>query len=157
MSATRLRTRSPVSLARKGLTRAQAHPFAAAAVAAVGALALSAFVNRRQSNKAEKDNPPAGRFLNVNGVRLHYVERGSGAPLVLLHGTGSMIEDFESSGLIDLGAKNSRVIVFDRPGFGHSNRPRKVVWTSTAQADLINSALHRLGVLQAIVLGHSSG
>jgi pimeloyl-ACP methyl ester carboxylesterase len=39
-----------------------------------------------------------------------------------------MIEDFESSGLIDLAAKNHRVIVFDRPGFGHSDRPRDVVW-----------------------------
>jgi len=95
--------------------------------------------------------------MEVNGVRLHYVERGSGAPLVLLHGNGSMIQDFESSGLIDLAAKNYRVIVFDRPGFGHSDRPRNVIWTPVAQAELINSALHRLGVSHAIVLGHSWG
>jgi pimeloyl-ACP methyl ester carboxylesterase len=95
--------------------------------------------------------------LEVNGVRLHYVERGSGAPLVLLHGNGSMIQDFESSGLIDLAAKDYRVIVFDRPGFGHSDRPRNVVWTPAAQAELISSALHRLGVSHAIVLGHSWG
>ncbi len=157
MSATRLKTRSPVSLARKSLTRAQAHPYTVAAAATVGALALSAFVNRRLANKAENDNPPAGRFLDVNGVRLHYIERGSGAPLVLLHGTGSMIEDFESSGLINLAAKTYRVIVFDRPGFGHSSRPRNVVWTPTAQAHLIKNALHQLGVSQAIFLGHSSG
>jgi len=49
-----------------------------------------------------------------------------------LHGNGSMIEDFESSGLIDLAAENHRVIVFDRPGFGHSDRPRNVVWTPDA-------------------------
>jgi pimeloyl-ACP methyl ester carboxylesterase len=114
-------------------------------------------VNRRLAKNAENDNPPAGQFLEVNGVRLHYVERGSGAPLVLLHGNGSMIQDFESSGLIDLAAKNYRVIVFDRPGFGHSDRPRNVVWTPAAQAELINSALHRLGVSHAIVLGHSWG
>jgi pimeloyl-ACP methyl ester carboxylesterase len=114
-------------------------------------------VNRHLAKSAENDNPPAGQFLEVNGVRLHYVERGSGAPLVLLHGNGSMIQDFESSGLIDLAAKNYRVIVFDRPGFGHSDRPRNVVWTPAAQAELINSALHRLGVSHAIVLGHSWG
>ena len=84
-------------------------------------------------------------------------ERGSGAPLVLLHGNGSMIQDFKSSGLIDLAAKTYRVIVFDRPGFGHSDRPRNVVWTPAAQADLFRSALDRLGVSQAIVLGHSWG
>ena len=47
--------------------------------------------------------------------------------------------------------------MFDRPGLGHSDRPRNVVWTPAAQANLINSALHRLGVSHAIVLGHSWG
>jgi pimeloyl-ACP methyl ester carboxylesterase len=150
MTAAHLKTRSPRSIAR-------AHPYVVAAAATVGALAISALVNRRLAKNAENDNPPAGQFLEVNGVRLHYVERGSGAPLVLLHGNGSMIQDFESSGLIDLAAKNYRVIVFDRPGFGHSDRPRNVVWTPAAQAELINSALHRLGVSHAIVLGHSWG
>jgi pimeloyl-ACP methyl ester carboxylesterase len=116
-----------------------------------------ALVNRHLANNAERDNPAAGRLLDVEGVRLHYVERGSGKPLVLLHGNGSMIEDFESSGLIDLAANNFRVIVFDRPGFGHSDRPRNVLWTPDAQAELIKRALARLGVSNAIVLGHSWG
>jgi len=157
MTAAQLETRSPRSLAPKSRRIAQAHPYAVAAAATVGALAISALVNRHLAKSAENDNPPAGRFLEVNGVRLHYVERGSGAPLVLLHGNGSMIQDFETSGLIDLAAKNHRVIVFDRPGFGHSDRPRNVVWTPAAQAELINSALHRLDVSHAIVLGHSWG
>jgi len=122
-----------------------------AAAATAAAWAISALVNRRLARNAENDNPPAGQFLEVSGVRLHYVERGSGTPLVLLHGNGSMIQDFETSGLIDLAAKNYRVIVFDRPGFGHSDRPRNVVWTPAAQAELINSALERLGVSHAIV------
>jgi pimeloyl-ACP methyl ester carboxylesterase len=120
-------------------------------------LAISALINRQLAKNAESDNPPAGQFLEIDGVRLHYVERGSGTPLVLLHGNGSMIQDFESSGLIDLAARNYRVIAFDRPGFGHSDRPRNVVWTPAAQAELINSALQRLGVSHAIVLGHSWG
>jgi pimeloyl-ACP methyl ester carboxylesterase len=115
-----------------------------------------ALVNRHLAKKAEHDNPAAGRFLDVDGVRLHYVERGSGEPLIFLHGNGSMIEDFESSGLIDLAAKNYRVIVFDRPGFGHSDRPRNVS-TSDVQAKLIKHALERLDVLNATVLGHSWG
>jgi pimeloyl-ACP methyl ester carboxylesterase len=134
-----------------------AHPYATAAAAGVALLAISALVNRQLAKAAERDNPPTGQFLDVNGVHLHYVERGSGTPLILLHGNGSMIQDFESSGLIDLAAKNYRVIVFDRPGFGHSSRPRNVVWTPAAQADLVQSALAQLGVSQAIVLGHSWG
>jgi pimeloyl-ACP methyl ester carboxylesterase len=68
-----------------------------------------------------------------------------------------MIEDFEASGLIDAAAKNHRVIVFDRPGFGHSNRPRARVWTPQAQAQLVAAALQKLDVPKAIILGHSWG
>jgi pimeloyl-ACP methyl ester carboxylesterase len=122
-----------------------------------GVLAASAILNRQLAKKAQRDNPPTGRFIEVNGVRIHYVERGAGRPLVLLHGNGSMIQDFESSGLIELAAQNYRVIVFDRPGYGHSDRPRNVVWTPDAQAELLFEALQQLGVRSALVLGHSWG
>jgi hypothetical protein len=99
-------------LAGKGRAIAQAHPYAVGAAATVGALAMLALINHRLARKAERDNPPAGHFLEVNGVKLHYVERGSGPPLVLLHGNFSMVQDFESSGLIDLAARSHRVIAF---------------------------------------------
>jgi hypothetical protein len=84
-----------------------------ASAVAIAALVATALLNRHLAKKAERDNPPSGRFLEVNGARLHYVERGVGDPVVLLHGNGSMIQDFECSGLIDLVAKDHRVIVFD--------------------------------------------
>jgi pimeloyl-ACP methyl ester carboxylesterase len=124
---------------------------------AIGALAAIAVINRQLAKKAERDNPPMGRFLDVDGVRLHYVERGAGDPVVLLHGNGSMIQDFECSGLLDLVARDHRVIAFDRPGFGHSERPRSVVWTPAAQAKLIKLALAQIGVSSAIIVGHSWG
>src|SRR3954469_25953427 len=138
-------------------TARTSHRFAIAAGAAIGALAISALYNRQRAAQAERDNPPAGRFIEVNGVRLHYVERGRGEPLVLLHGNGSMIQDFESSGLLAMAAKKYRVIAFDRPGFGHSERPRATIWTPEAQADLIHAALAQIGVARATVLGHSWG
>jgi pimeloyl-ACP methyl ester carboxylesterase len=128
-----------------------------ASAVAVGALVATALLNGYLAQKAERDNPPAGRFIEVNGVRIHYVERGTGDPVVLLHGNGSMIQDFECSGLIGLLAKDYRVIVFDRPGFGHSDRPRSTVWTPGAQAQLIEGALSQIGVSKAIILGHSWG
>jgi pimeloyl-ACP methyl ester carboxylesterase len=141
----------------RGRSFVRKHPYAALAAAAVGALAVSAVVNRQLAKRAEQRNPPVGRFIKIDGVWLHYVERGAGAPLVLLHGNGSMIQDFDSSGLIDLAAETHRVIVFDRPGFGHSERPRDVTWTPSAQARLITHALQRLGVTKPLVLGHSWG
>jgi len=128
-----------------------------ALTATAGVVAASAFINWRLARKAQRENPPQGQFVEIDGVRLHYVERGKGQPLVLLHGNGSMIQDFESSGLIDLAAQNYRVIVFDRPGFGHTSRPRNVIWSPEAQADLFKEALARLNVQHAIVLGHSWG
>ena len=134
-----------------------ARPYIVGAFVAAAVLGVSALVNWRLAKKAERDNPPQGRFIEVRGVRLHVVERGQGEPLVLLHGNGSMIEDFESSGLIELAAQRYRVIAIDRPGFGHSARPRGEVWTDVAQAELVADALNELGVSSAIVLGHSWG
>jgi pimeloyl-ACP methyl ester carboxylesterase len=128
-----------------------------AVAAVVGALAATAVLNRYLANKAEQDNPPTGKFLEIDGVRLHYVERGEGDALVLLHGNGSMIQDFGSSGLIEMAAKRYRVIAIDRPGFGHSDRPRTRIWTPQAQAELIHEAMRRIGISHAIVLGHSWG
>jgi pimeloyl-ACP methyl ester carboxylesterase len=133
------------------------YPVMTAFAGAATFMAAAAIANRHYAKKAQRDNPPLGRFIDVDGVHLHYVERGNGRPVVLFHGNGSMIRDFESSGLIDLAAENYRVIVFDRPGFGHSLRPRNVVWTPEAQADLFKKALDRLNVRRAIVLGHSWG
>jgi pimeloyl-ACP methyl ester carboxylesterase len=68
-----------------------------------------------------------------------------------------MIDDMMLSGLVDLAAERHRVIVFDRPGFGHSTRPSHVRWTPQAQARLLRQALRQLGVRRPIVLGHSWG
>ncbi len=130
------------------------HRLAAAAGAAIGGLAL---VNRAQAKKAERDNPPLGEFLTVDGVKLHYLERGQGAPVVRLHGNGTMIEDWIVSGVLDELAKTHRVLAFDRPGFGHSERPRARIWTPAAQAALIAAALEQLGVEKPLVVGHSFG
>ncbi len=127
----------------------------AAGVVATGIAAT--LLNRWLAKRAERRNPPVGRFVTVHGVKLHYVERGRGTPLVLLHGNGSMIQDFNSSGLIDAASKRYRVIAFDRPGFGHSDRPRDTIWTPAAQADLIAAAMKQIGASRALVLGHSWG
>ena len=126
-------------------------------IAAGAALAAAALYVRRQTNDAERANPPIGNFVEVDGIRLHYIERGSGQPVVLLHGDGSMIQDFDISGVIDMAAQKYRVIVFDRPGYGYSDRPRTTIWTPQAQAVLLHRALQQIGVQQPIIVGHSWG
>lgn len=128
-------------------------PALAGSAAALGATVL---YNRQQTRAAERKTPPMGQFLDVDGVRLHYIERGEGETIVLIHGNGTMIQDFTVSGLVDRLAAHYRVIVIDRPGYGYSSRPRQL-WTPRAHAKLFQRALEQLGVEQAVVLGHSWG
>jgi pimeloyl-ACP methyl ester carboxylesterase len=128
----------------------------ATAVTAATLAATAAWVARR-ARQAEYRDPPKGAFVSVDDVRLHYVERGEGPAVVLLHGNVVRLEDFMASGLIERLAARHRVIAFDRPGFGYSERPRDRLWTANAQASVIARALVRLGVEQPIVLGHSWG
>lgn len=149
--------RSTLSTREAGIAGTGIKPWqAGAAVAGLGLLA-SFFYVRSKTKQAEAENPPQGRFVTVDGVRLHYVERGSGPALVLLHGNGVLASDFQCSGLMDKAAEHYRVIAFDRPGFGYSERPRNKIWTPQAQARLLHHALQQIGVDSAIVLGHSWG
>jgi pimeloyl-ACP methyl ester carboxylesterase len=111
------------------------------------------------SSVAERKNPPIGNFIECEGVRLHYLVRGDPvAPsVVLFHGNGSLIQDLIISGLVDRLARRNRVLCFDRPGFGYSERPRARIWTATSQAALFVKALDQLGVREPVVLGHSWG
>jgi pimeloyl-ACP methyl ester carboxylesterase len=125
-------------------------------LAGAGLAAAYALVQFK-SAQAERELPPSGRFVEVDGVRLHYIDRGSGPVVVLLHGNAGLAQDFELAGLIDRLAASYRVIAFDRPGFGYSTRPRGGFWTVDHQAQLLLHALHKLEVAQGLVFAHSWG
>ncbi|NHZ64744.1 alpha/beta fold hydrolase [Massilia genomosp. 1] len=128
-----------------------------ALLAAAAGLAASMVYVHAKKREAEQANPAQGQVIEVDGVRLHYLERGEGLPLVLLHGNGLHSDDFALSGLLDAAAASHRVIVFDRPGFGHSERPGDTSWTPEAQARLIYKALRALGAERPVIVGHSWG
>jgi pimeloyl-ACP methyl ester carboxylesterase len=126
-------------------------------VFAVAGLAVAAaLVNRGLARRAERRTPPTGRFVEAHGVRLHWIERGSGPTLIALHGDGSLLQEVAISGLVDRLGNDFRVIVLDRPGYGYSERPGRG-WTPRAQADLIAAFMDQLGVAEAVILGHSWG
>lgn len=128
-----------------------------AALSTGAALAAAALFVAYRTRQAEKKYPPEGKFIEVDGVRLHYVEKGEGEPLVLLHGNTTMGMDFTLSGLVDMAAEHYRVIVFDRPGYGYSERPRTTMWDAEAQARLLHGALQKMRVHRPIVMGQSWG
>ena len=115
------------------------------------ALGAGAAFTRARTRAAQRAHPARGNFA----AGLHYLERGFGAPVVLLHGLGSMLEDFELSGLIERASRQYHVFAFDRPGYGHSPRPRGTLWTPRAQARQLRAALDTLGIARPVIVGHS--
>ena len=124
----------------------------------LGAGAALATLNWALSKHAERPHPPAGEFIEVDGVQLHYSDRGKGPTVVLIHGAVVTGDDWNTSGVATALLRSYRVIIFDRPGYGHSTRPRRMLpWTGARQAHLIARALRRLDVERPVVVGHSWG
>jgi pimeloyl-ACP methyl ester carboxylesterase len=120
-----------------------------------------AYDNTRRAAQAELDNPPMGRMLDLSdGSRLHYVERGSGPPVVLIHGALMQIEDMALSLLGPL-SERYRTIAVDRPGHGYSTRPAQLgspqAPSMASQARMIHEAMQLIGVEKPILVGHSLG
>jgi pimeloyl-ACP methyl ester carboxylesterase len=124
------------------------------AVLATLALALVVYV---AAKAVERRNPPIGKFMEIDGTKLHYFERGSGLPVLFLHGNGTMLQDFSLSEAFASTAKQNRAIAFDRPGLGYSTRPRGRIWTASEQADVLAKALRSLNCDPAVIVGHSWG
>ena len=131
-----------------------AFPFAVAGLA----LALGAVASLIISLRVGALYPPAGPFVDVPGGRLATIQAGpaDGKPVVLLHGASANAADPMGGVGYLLAARGFRVIAFDRPGFGWSDRPGgRADASPQAQGRLIADALARMGVGPAIVLGHS--
>ncbi|MEL7462719.1 MAG: alpha/beta hydrolase [Pseudomonadota bacterium] len=109
-----------------------------------------------QAKTAEEKYPPLGQFITVDGIRMHYVEEGSGPPLVLIHGANGNVRDWTFSMMGRL-SESFRVIAIDRPGHGYSRRAIENGADPMVQADLMAKAARRLGADRAIIAGHSWG
>lgn len=107
-----------------------------------------------QFRRAEKQFPPTGTFVTVEGMKLHYISKGEGRTVVFLHGGVLTGNDFKQ--VIDLAASSGfRGIAFDRPGYGYSDRPGNMQMTPKMQAKLIHEALRTLGVEKPMLVAHS--
>ena len=98
-----------------------------------------------------------GKFIEVDGTRLHYMQLGEGGrPLIAIHGASGNLRDW-AMGPAQALARTNRVLMFDRPGLGLSERPIKDGSNIFVQARLMQAAAARLGIGRAIVAGHSFG
>lgn len=94
--------------------------------------------------------------LAINGVGLYVEERGSGAPVVCIHGAGGTTLAWTSA--IDKLSRLGRVIAYDRRGCARSERPEHYERTSIAEhADDAAALIDALGAAPAVVIGRSQG
>lgn len=122
-------------------------------------LSAAAIYTAMRSRAIEAAFPADGAFVEVDGVKLHYVEHGSPnddvPTIVVVHGASSNTRDLKL-GLADTLSADYRVVMFDRPGFGWSERPGGSVRLDPAkQAALLSKAVEKLGIGRHILVGHS--
>jgi pimeloyl-ACP methyl ester carboxylesterase len=124
-----------------------------------GGLALFAAWTARQ---VEKRLPPLGRFIDVDGARIHYLDTGAAdsanarPTLLLVHGLAGQMRNFTHS-LLDRLKGDYRVVILDRPGSGYSTRAPQASAAIAAQAETIARFAQRIGLKRPLIVGHSLG
>jgi len=136
---------------------------AGGATAAVGLAVTAKLLTRPrdadwQKNRRVVFHSEHSRFVDLDGVRVHYQEAGeSRAPaLVLIHGFASSTLVW-SKVFLELAASGFRVIAVDMLGYGYSGKPRNGEYTIGGQARLITQLLDRLRITHATFVGSSYG
>lgn len=128
------------------------------AIAVVAALVLLAGATQAAVFALQRAHPAQGGMVEVSGGVLHVVDIGpreaASLPIVMLHGASSNLEAMRRP-LGELLAKNYRVILIDRPGHGWSTRMRLQDSRPEVQGRMIDEALEKLGVGEAVLAVHS--
>ena len=94
-------------------------------------------------------------YIDVNGIKIRYWDKGKGHPLVLVHGLGAATEYWEFV-VADL-AKNFRVIVLDMPGFGKSDKPDNTDYSLVYYATFLNDFFTAMNLQKTYLAAHSLG
>jgi pimeloyl-ACP methyl ester carboxylesterase len=99
-----------------------------------------------------------GKYADFgNGIRIHYIDRGKGAPMVLLHGGSSDLTSWVTPGVVDNLAKDFRVIAYDARGAGRSSKPHDPKQYGRQQALDVPRLLDHLKIDRAHIVGFSLG
>ncbi len=133
----------------------------AAAAFLLALLLMMVGVTRVGSWLIERRNPPVGSFIDIDGARIHYVhvppgEKADLPPIVFIHGASANLND-QMVPLRPLLEGRAEMLFFDRPGHGWSSRGPGNNENPSAQAATIAKLMDRLGIRQAIIVGHSFG
>ncbi len=111
-----------------------------------------------QNRLADHDS----RFVDVQGITVHYKESGLGEPVVIfLHGFAASV--FSWHAVMEPLSKHGRMIAYDRPAFGLTDRPiienplETNLYGTEGQVDMLLNLMDELGVEKAVIVAHSAG
>ncbi len=133
----------------------------AALLVLLSLLVVMAGVSRAGTWSIERNNPPVGSFLDIDGTILHYVhvpapENPDLPPVVFIHGASANLLD-QMVPLRPLLEGRAELLFVDRPGLGWSGRGPRANAGQSGQAAMIADLMEKLGISQAIIVGHSFG
>jgi pimeloyl-ACP methyl ester carboxylesterase len=120
----------------------------------IGLLAVAVCPPHCSAQEEKEAAAKRDKLVTVYGAKIHYVEAGSGAPLILIHGLADDVAVWNSV-ISPLGAK-FRVIAFDQIGFGHSDKPLLNYRVSTF-VDFLDGFMSELKIDRASLVGNSLG
>jgi 4,5:9,10-diseco-3-hydroxy-5,9,17-trioxoandrosta-1(10),2-diene-4-oate hydrolase len=106
----------------------------------------------------QEESPPSecqGAFVDVIGVRLHYLHAGTGTPMFLIHGLLGSSANWRNN--IEALAQNASVYAVDMLNMGKSQRVEGLDVSLKATANRIVAAMDSLGLAEADIVGHSYG
>jgi pimeloyl-ACP methyl ester carboxylesterase len=99
---------------------------------------------------------PETSFLSTRSGRVHLLDLGAGEVVLLLHGSGRSVADWQE-GLAERLARRHRVLAFDNYGFGLSDREHGLQYGNALWARQAIDVLDALDVKRVVVAGHSAG
>jgi pimeloyl-ACP methyl ester carboxylesterase len=99
-----------------------------------------------------------GRFVEIDGLDVYYVEAGplDGQAVMLLHGFGGSTFSWREN-IVPLAEAGFRVIAYDRPNFGLTEKRVETDVAAPAQAQFAARLMDALDVQSAVMVGHSAG
>ena len=96
-----------------------------------------------------------GRYVEVEGLRLHYLEEGEGEPVLLLHGWPT--SSYLWRDVIGPLARTNRAIALDLPGFGRSDKPLDASYSFRFYERALTGFLDAVGVERVALAVHDVG
>lgn len=104
---------------------------------------------------AHSQTPSESRYFDSDGVRIRYIEIGSGEPVIAIHGL-TRNSDTWLARISDL-AKDHRLILFDQRGHGLSDKPHEVAAYGREMGHDVIRLMNHLNIEKAHILGYSIG